>query len=150
MKYVFILTSSAVALLTALLSIQSDVFPDEKTGAEYYEAGFLLFQQSCLSEDFEPGLCNKAVEELVKAIKLNPKHAMARRDLAQVLMSQGKVDEAFKEYMRYLQLGSYRSRQDGFDHMLFAKSLAQAGRLKEAVEIYEKVLALAHDESRFE
>jgi len=87
---------------------------------------------------------------LRKAIKINPKHSRAHGDLARVLMKKGKVDEAIKEYRIHLQVNPYRGTQDVNNHILFARLLSQSGRLNESIEIYENVLDLTKEESRFE
>ncbi|MFQ5853256.1 MAG: tetratricopeptide repeat protein [Candidatus Binatia bacterium] len=93
---------------------------------------------------------NEKIGLLKRIIELNPRHSAAHRDLALILISRGKVDEAFKEYLTHLQVSPYRGRQDGFNHIYFARLVEKAGRRDMALEIYREILRVTADESRFE
>lgn len=85
---------------------------------------------------------------LRKAIELDPKHREAHGDLARIPLSQGDNDDAIREYMIHLQVSPYRGTQDANSHILFAKSLAKAGRLKESVQVLEKLLDITNQDLR--
>jgi tetratricopeptide (TPR) repeat protein len=87
---------------------------------------------------------------LRKTIEINSKHPEAHGDLARILMKQGNVDDAIKEFRIHLQVSPHPGAQDVNNYILFARSLSQSGRLKESVQIYEKILDLTKEESRFE
>ena len=93
---------------------------------------------------------DEQISYIEKAIQLAPDHPRAHEALARILLSQGKIDRAYEEYLSHLGVSPYRGRQDGLDHIVFAKSLADRGRPKEAVQIFKKVLALSSEESRFQ
>jgi tetratricopeptide (TPR) repeat protein len=195
--------------------------PSQKSAAEHYEQGRELFKWGCISDGFHLPSCNRAIENLRRAIELDPllfdaylplasaywnksffvkpeeevetlqqrsidllrqlieidptraeayynlsyrvsdskeridllrkavelksEHPEAHRNLAWVLLDQEEVDEAIEQYKTHLQV---TVRGVGNDNVAFAQSIAQAGRLKEAVGILDRTLALARNDSR--
>jgi tetratricopeptide (TPR) repeat protein len=217
----------ATAALTVVCSSPAPVSAPQETAAEYYKLAYPLFQEYCLSEGFEEKGCDKAIEQLEKAIELNPElvdaylalalaywnksfvggltqeeraglrqkaaplcqkviamdpenteahywlasyigdreervqllervveldpqHPEAHRKLARVYLDDKRFDEAVEQYLIHMEVSPYRGREDGFHHTGFAGKLAKTGRLKEVAQIYEELLVLTRDESRFE
>jgi tetratricopeptide (TPR) repeat protein len=91
---------------------------------------------------------NEEISLLRKIIDLDPKHPEAHGYLARILLSQGENDDAIREYMIHLQVSPYCGTQDANNHILFAKSLAEVGRLKESVQVLEKLLDIINQELR--
>ncbi|MCI0718851.1 MAG: tetratricopeptide repeat protein, partial [Acidobacteria bacterium] len=88
---------------------------------------------------------------LAKAIELDPKHPEAHGALGLLLLREGEVDDAIREYRTHMEVTPFRTIEvDGNQHMYFALLLQEAGRLEEAVEIYEKVLSLTQGQRRFQ
>lgn len=87
---------------------------------------------------------------LEKAIELNPGHPEAHGALGLLLLRQGNVDEAIREYRTHLEVSPLRNIQfDARQHMRFAR-LLDVGRLKEAVEVYDKAVELTRGFRRVE
>lgn len=93
---------------------------------------------------------SEKISLLKKAAELDPKSKRTHGLLAQLLLSQGDIGEAVKEYRIHLKNNPESNIQTAYAHTAFANSLAKLGETKEAVEIYNGVLDLIHTESLFQ
>lgn len=88
----------------------------------------------------------RAEESLVKAAALEPKNPYAILSLADILLLQGKQEQARSEYRRLLEL---TERDPAGSHWQIlsvrAQALAHLGREREAVEVVQKVMLTAQD-----
>lgn len=214
---------SLVILLILMLSTMISFGQD--SALKYYQVGLRLYEQGCNAEGFEPDICNKAIENMEKAIevnpqlagayaylgraywnqsfvsgksdqknardkalvmirkslsiesenieameflsnitddekeresllkkiiRINPKYSEAHRRLAFILVSQGKFDEAVNEYNLYLEASPITAVTYIGKPVYFGQLLTQAGRAKEAVDIYMNLLDRMRELSRFE
>lgn len=103
------------------------------------------FELSVRSDD--PAEQQRLLERTVAA---DPKHPEAHRLLAQMLLEQGRVDEAIKEYKLHLQVSPDHSTEEGARHVNFALALEGAGRTKEAADILHQTLKLTEGQGELE
>ncbi|PTL82958.1 hypothetical protein DAT35_13100 [Vitiosangium sp. GDMCC 1.1324] len=87
---------------------------------------------------------------LRRALDVEPKHPEAHKDMAWLLLDQGRTDEAIREYRLHLSLNPSKERADAFDNIRFARRLGELGRVREAAEIYDAVWDSLRGESRAE
>lgn len=87
---------------------------------------------------------------LERTVSLNPQHPEAHRYLAQILLEQGKLDEAVKEYKLHLQVSPNHSPEEAAHHVNFALALEQAGRTQDAAVILQQTLLITAGESEYE
>ncbi|WP_375768287.1 tetratricopeptide repeat protein [Archangium gephyra] len=90
------------------------------------------------------------VELLRRTLELAPKHPEAHKDLAGLLLDQGQVDEAVREYRTHLSVRPYEGREDALADIQFADRLASAGRVREAAQVYDAVWDATAKEPRSE
>lgn len=83
---------------------------------------------------------------LERTVTLDPRHADAHRELADVYLSKGRVDDAVRTYQAGLSARPHRDLQDGLTDVRWAQKLAAAGRPADAVAVHEEVLERAKDE----
>jgi tetratricopeptide (TPR) repeat protein len=95
------------------------------------------FELSVRSDD--PAEQQKLLE---RTVGLNPQHPQAHRYLAQILLDQGRVDEAVEQYKQHLQVSPDHSPEEGARHVNFALALEQAGRTHDAAEVLQKTLLM--------
>lgn len=86
---------------------------------------------------------------LEKTVKLNPKHPEAHKDLAEVLVEQGKADEAAKEYRQHMAVNPPKEREDTEATLQFAQKLARV-RPEAAAVVVDDAWKATKDESRTE
>ena len=87
---------------------------------------------------------------LERTVSLNPQHPEAHRYLAQILLEQGRLDEAVKEYKLHLQVSPDHSPEEAAHHVNFALALEQAGRTQDAASILQQTLLMTAGESEYE
>ncbi|KFA87334.1 tetratricopeptide repeat protein [Archangium violaceum] len=87
---------------------------------------------------------------LRRTLELAPKHPEAHKDLAGLLLTQGQVDAAVREYRTHLSVRPYEGREDALDDIQFADRLAAAGRVREASQVYDAVWDATANEPRSE
>ena len=85
-----------------------------------------------------------------KRVELDPRNAVAQRDLGFALLAAGKPDEALSAYRRAQQIEPRTNPEDALEHVRFAQGLAQADRPAEAVRIYRGLLDPAGPATRRE
>ena len=95
----------------------------------------------------DPAEQQKLFEQTVAA---NPRHPEAHRYLAQILLEQGRVDEAVREYKQHLQVSPDRSTEEGAHHVNFALALEGRGRTKDAADILHQTLKLTEGQGELE
>jgi tetratricopeptide (TPR) repeat protein len=86
---------------------------------------------------------------LERTVKLNPKHPEAHKDLAEVLVDQGKADEAAKQYQRHMAVNPPKEREDTEQTLQFAQKLARV-RPEAAAEVVDGAWKATREESRTE
>jgi len=86
---------------------------------------------------------------LERTVKLNPKHPEAHKDLAEVLVDQGKVDEAAKRYRQHMAVNPPKEREDTEQTLQFAQKLARV-RPEAAAEVVDDAWRATREESRTE
>jgi tetratricopeptide (TPR) repeat protein len=86
---------------------------------------------------------------LERTVKLNPKHPEAHKDLAEVLVEQGKADEAAKQYQRHMAVNPPKEREDTEQTLQFAQKLARV-RPEAAAEVVDGAWKATREESRTE
>jgi len=86
---------------------------------------------------------------LERTVKLNPKHPEAHKDLAEVLVDQGKVDEAAKQYRQHIAVNPPKERQDTEESLRFARKVARV-RPEVAAEVVDDAWKATREESRTE
>ena len=84
---------------------------------------------------FSQGKVEEAVQQLSTALKLDPLSSNFRKDLALVLPSLGRYDEALDNCRRVLAVDP----NDGYAEQLRGRVLLHQGKLNEAIAIYEKL-----------
>jgi len=84
---------------------------------------------------FSQGKVEEAVQQLSTALKLDPLSQEIRKDLALVLPSVGRYDEAFDNCRRVLAVDP----SDSYAEQLCGRVLLHQGKLNEAIAIYEKL-----------
>lgn len=87
---------------------------------------------------------------LRRALELDPKHPEAHKDLAWLLVNQGQLDEAVREYRTHLSVSPFGGREDALEDIRFAQKLAELGRIREAAQVYDAVWDATRGESRAE
>ena len=85
---------------------------------------------------------------LERTVQMEPRHPEAHKDLAEILLSAGRRDDAMREYRIHMEVSPRKELQDTFDHLRFARQLSALGAQKEAGEIYGKVAELTKEEPR--
>jgi len=91
-----------------------------------------------LNNDF--GRREEAKAYYQKALELNPKEPYLHNNLGAVFLAEGKLEEAEKEFLQEIEIGSY----DGVLHNLGVVYLSE-GRLKEGEEMLHEALDMNHD-----
>lgn len=91
----------------------------------------------------------KRVPLLERTVELNPKHPEAHKDLAEVLVKQGKADEAARRFRRHLEANPPKEREDTEQTLQFAQKLARV-RPEAAAEVVDEAWKATRDESRTE
>ncbi|MBI5598109.1 MAG: tetratricopeptide repeat protein [Deltaproteobacteria bacterium] len=84
------------------------------------------------------GLADEAVKEYLKALELNPYHALAHYDIGVVYGEHGLVDKAIEEYRISLRLNPYAANA----HNNLGSAYYEKGLMDEAVKEYLKALEL--------
>ncbi|HEX5748355.1 MAG TPA: tetratricopeptide repeat protein [Archangium sp.] len=90
------------------------------------------------------------IQLLRRTLALAPKHPEAHKDLAGLLLTQGQVDEAVREYRTHLSVRPYEGREVALEDIQFADRLAAAGRVREAAQVYDAVWDATGNEPRSE
>lgn len=88
------------------------------------------------------------IDLLRKVTELEPKHPHAHRDLAMLLLPQGKPEEAVEEYKVHLEVSPHALARDARNNIFFADSITQAGYAGEAIEILEATLVEVQKQGR--
>ncbi|WP_309894333.1 tetratricopeptide repeat protein [Archangium sp.] len=87
------------------------------------------------------------VRLLRRALELDPKHPEAHKDLAWLLLNQGQVDEAVREYRTHLSVRPFEGREEALENLRFAQRLGELGRVREAAQVYDTVWESLRGES---
>ena len=91
------------------------------------------------------GMSREAFETMNKVLGLNPRNVDALTVCAGILDTEGRKDEARAYYDRALAF----EPESRFLRMSYAGNLASGGRLKEAIEVYNKLIDDYPDEQGF-
>lgn len=91
----------------------------------------------------------RRVPLLERTVKLNPKHPEAHKDLAEVLVEQGKADEAANQYRQHMAVNPPKEREDTEQTLQFAQKLARV-RPEAAAEVVDDAWKATREESRTE
>jgi tetratricopeptide (TPR) repeat protein len=86
----------------------------------------------------QKGRLDEAVEQLQKALELNPSFAEAHYNLGHVLVQKGQMDEAIAQYQKALELNP--DYPDA--HYNLGNVLVEKGQVDEAIAQYQKALQL--------
>jgi tetratricopeptide (TPR) repeat protein len=87
---------------------------------------------------------------LRRALELDPKHPEAHKELAWLLVNQGRLDEAVREYRTHLSVSPFGGREDALEDIRFAEKLTELGRVREAAQVYDALWDATRGESRTE
>src|SRR5262249_22072973 len=87
---------------------------------------------------YDQGKLDEAVAAYRKAVELDPKRALAHKNLGAALARQGKRDEAVAEYRKAIELDPKYAHA----HNDLGAALAGQGKLDEAVAEYRKAIVL--------
>jgi Tfp pilus assembly protein PilF len=93
---------------------------------------------------------NTRLQLLRRTLELEPKHPKSHEDLAWLLLEQGKIDEAVREYLTHLSLNPSRERADALEDLRFASKLGELGHVREAAQVYDAVWDALRAESQAE
>lgn len=101
-------------------------------GSPHYNLGNAYYNQ---------GQFNKAIQEYLTALRLNPDHAKAHHNLGVAYYNQGQFNEAIQEYLIALRLNPY----DTVAHNNLGNVYYSQGHLNKAIQEYITALKLNPD-----
>lgn len=87
---------------------------------------------------------------LRRTVELEPKHPEAHKDLAWLLLEQGQVEQAMREYRTHLSVRPFEGREEALENLGFAQKLGEQGRIREAAQVYDAIWDALRGEPRAE